>query len=106
VEWSGSRIPFSNARRGKLESVVGTVLLVDPVVTEDFDGAWERDELGLDRDDFDFGPFLVRPPIFSNAFKFSFVRRARFGGLLATSSMDLSGLRFRLWWLLVCGRLG
>ena len=103
MEWSGSRIPFSNARRGKLESVVGTVLLVDPVVAEDFDGARERDEFGSDRDDFDFGLFLVRPPIFSNAFKFFSVSARRFEGLSALVSIDLSGLRFRVWWLSVCG---
>lgn len=45
VEWSGSRTQFSNARRGKLESVVDTVLLVDAVVAEDLDLALERDEL-------------------------------------------------------------
>jgi hypothetical protein len=83
-------MPFSNARRGKLESVVGTVLLVDPVVVEDFDVARE--------DDFDFGSFFVRPPILSNTFKFFSVRRARFGGLSVPVSIDLSGLRFRVRW--------
>jgi hypothetical protein len=76
---------------------------VDPVVAEDFDVARERDEFGSDRDDFDFGPFLVPRPIFSNAFKFSFVKQARFGGLSAPVSIDLSGLRFRVCWLWVCG---
>jgi hypothetical protein len=98
VEWSGSRISFSNARRRKLESVADNDLLVDPVVAEDFDGTRERDEFGSDRDDFEFGSFLVRPPIFSNAFKVAFVRRARFRGLPTLVSMILSDLRFRVWW--------
>jgi hypothetical protein len=66
---------------------------VDPVVTEDFDGARERDEFGSDRDDFEFGPFLT---IFSNAFKFFFVSARRFEGLSALVSVDLLGLRFRV----------
>ena len=103
---SGSRTPFSKTRRGKLESVVDTVLLEDSVVAEDFDLASERDDF-RDCDELDFGSFpdfLPCPPIFTNALKFSFVRRARFGGLSAPVSIDLSGLRFRVWWLLVCGR--
>lgn len=90
----------------KTRAVVGTVLLVEPVVAEDFDRAPERDKFGSDREDFDFGPFLVRPPSFSNAFKFFVVKRARFGGLSALVSTDLSGLRFRVWWLWVCDGLG
>lgn len=74
-------------------------MLVDPVVAEDLDLVSERDEFGSDRDDFDFGSFLFCPPIFSNTFKFFSVRRARFGGLSAPVSIDLSGLRFRVWWL-------
>jgi hypothetical protein len=103
---SGSRTLFSKTRRGKLESVVDTILLEDSVVAKDFVLALERDDF-LDCDELDFGffpDFLPCPPIFSNVFKFSFVKRARFGGLLAPVSIDLSGLRFRLRWLLVCGR--
>lgn len=45
----------------------------------------------------DFFPadFLCRP-IFSNAFKFSSVRRVRFGGLSAAVWTGLSDLRFRV----------
>lgn len=71
-----SRIPFSNARRGKLESVVDTDLLVDPVVAEDFDKARDREE---------FDDFPVRLAIFSKDFKFFSVRQACFGGLSAPS---------------------
>ena len=45
--------------------------------------------------------FLGRP-IFPIAFKFFSVRRARFGGLSAPVSMDLSGLRFQACGLWVC----
>ena len=41
VEWAVLRMPFSSIRRGKLESVVDTVLFVDPAITEDFDVARE-----------------------------------------------------------------
>ena len=95
---SGSRTPFLKTRRGKLESVVDTVLLEDSVVPEDFVSASDRNEF-LDCDELDFGSFpdfLPCRPIFSNAFRFSFVRRARFRGLSASVSIDLSGLRFRL----------
>lgn len=44
IEWSGSKTPFSNARRGKLESVVDTIVLVGSVAAEDFVLALERDE--------------------------------------------------------------
>jgi hypothetical protein len=56
--------------------------------------------------DFFLAGFFPCPPIFSNAFKFSIVKRARFGGLSAPVSTDLSGLRFRVWRLRVCDRLG
>ena len=47
-------MPFSNARRGKLESVVDTVLVVDLVVVENFDLALEQDDIGSDHNEFDF----------------------------------------------------
>src|SRR6266536_5522560 len=52
----------------------------------------------------DFFPadFLCRPPIFSNASKFFSVKRARFEGLLAPVSIEMSAVRFRVWWLWVC----
>ncbi len=37
--------------------------------------------------------FLPCPPIFSNAFKFAPASRARFRGLSAPATIDLSGLR-------------
>jgi hypothetical protein len=82
---SGSRTPFSKTRRGKLESVVDIVLLEDSVVAEDFVLASERNDF-RDCDELDSGSFpgfLPCPPILSNTFKFSFVRRARFGDLWA-----------------------
>ena len=66
--------------------------------SEDFD-------LASGRDGFDFESFFGPPPIFSNAFKFFFVRRARFGGLSALVSIDVSNLRFRVWPSWICGVL-
>ena len=85
---SGSRTPFSKTMRGKLESVVDTVLLEDSDVLSVV-VVVEEDCLV----DFFLADFV---PIFSNAFKFLSVRRARFGGLSALVSTDLSGLRFRV----------
>ncbi len=81
----------------------------------------ESDDFGWDPDDLDFDSLLVVVPvedecpvdffpsdflgrsIFSNAFKFFSVRRARFEGLSAPVSMDLSGLRLPVCGLWVCG---
>lgn len=40
--------------------------------------------------------FLRCPPIFSNAFKFLWVRRARLRGLLVLVSINVSSPRFRV----------
>jgi len=104
---------------GKAGSVVEVVCFdrVDLVSEyDDFDfGVWRcgpksssvvvvvEDERPVDFFPADFFPC---PPIFSNAFKFSVVKRARFGVLSAPVSTDLSGLRFRVWRLWVCDGLG
>lgn len=72
-------------------------------MAEDLDLALERDEFGWDCDDFDLGSFLFRPPIFSNVFRFSFVRRARFRGLSALVLIEVLNLRFRVWSLWISG---
>jgi hypothetical protein len=46
---------------------------------------------------------LLSSPIFSSAFKFPSVRRARFEGLSELFSIDLSSPRFRVPWVYVCG---
>jgi hypothetical protein len=59
---------------------------------------------GLDGSD--APPLLPGLVILVCAFRFSFVRRARFRGLPASLWIDLSGVPFRDWGLWVCGRGG
>jgi hypothetical protein len=98
VELSGLRTLFLKIRRGKLEFIINTILYKDSIIIKDFVLALKRDNF-LNCDKLDFSSFLdffPCPLIFSNVFKFSFIKWARFKGLLALVLIDLLSLRFQL----------